>query len=185
MGDSRVPSGGECGRLKIPVWAVRFRPWALQTADLSAFLSLIDTSAGDGACHPWTGFVDRQGYGRFRVDLAHRLVLSMKLGRELAPEEVTRHGDTCTTRACCNPGHLSVGTQADNIADRDRLGRTQKGERHYRAKLTEEEVASIKGLLRSGRTHREIAGLFGVGRRCVTHIATGANWKHVQPAVSP
>lgn len=37
----------------------------------------------------------------------------------------------CDTPACVNPDHLFVGTNADNVADRDKKGRVAKGPAHY------------------------------------------------------
>lgn len=159
-----------------------------RTADaLLRFLALVDRSGGPEACHPFTGKArGKGGYGIFWLEpgkgtVASKLALEIRLGRDLLPGEVTRHGDACTTRLCCNGAHLSVGTQADNIADRDRLGRTQKGGRHYNAALNEAKVAVIKRRLLDGESRAALAREFGVGARCIGHIASGANWKHVQP----
>lgn len=73
-------------------------------------------------CWLWTGQVNNQGYGRFDlwVDggrervLAHRLAYTLYTGDELG-EQVMRHD--CDTPRCCNPAHLRIGTQADNIRD--------------------------------------------------------------------
>lgn len=158
----------------------------MTTAD--RFWSHVDKSGGPDACWPWTAALDEQGYGYFTADRkgirAGRFALQLKLGRQLARGEVTRHGDSCTTRACCNPVHLSPGTQADNIADRDRLGRTARGERQWKAKLTEDEVAEIKERLAAGEKQVHIAPDYGVCSMTISHIARGNNWKHVAPAIA-
>jgi hypothetical protein len=106
-------------------------------------------------------------------------------GRSLASRDVVRHGDDCVTRACCNYAHLSVGTQADNIADRDRLGRTQKGARHWKARLTESQIIAIRARCSAGDSATAIATDFGVGPEAIRKIRRGENWKHVQPEPSP
>jgi hypothetical protein len=146
------------------------------------FWSHVDRSGGPGACWPWLLSLDEDGYGLFyprsdRQVRAHRFALQLKLGRDLDPAEVARHGDICTTRACANPDHLSVGTQADNVADRDRLGRTVKGARHWNAKLTAAQVDEVRELIGAGMPYVDIAPLFGVGREAISKIARSVNWR--------
>lgn len=44
-------------------------------------------------------------------------------------KEVVMH--SCDNRKCINPGHLSIGTQKDNMQDRSKKGRFPK---HYNTK---------------------------------------------------
>ncbi len=86
-------------------------------------------------CWPWTGQSIR-GYGYFevggrdnrRVLKATRVVVELRDGIELAVDEVVMH--TCDNPPCCNPAHLVVGTQADNIADMMAKGRSYWQKRH-------------------------------------------------------
>lgn len=133
-----------------------------------------------GACQPWTGALDKDGYP---ANKQHRRALAAKLGRQISSGMEVLH--SCDNRACINQDHLSEGTHAENIAQRDRRGRTQKGERHYRARLTADQVYDVKLRLAAGETGTRIAADLGVGSRCISHIATGKNWKHVQLAVRP
>jgi hypothetical protein len=110
---------------------------------------------------------------------AHRFALALKLGRALLPSEVARHGKTCTTRACCNQDHLSEGSQADNIRDRDEAGHTPRGERNWRSRLTADQVIEARRRCASGETRAAVARSLGVGRKCVEHIVAGRNWKHL------
>jgi hypothetical protein len=81
-----------------------------------------------GACWPWLGARNADGYGVVRGDdrrlvLVHRVMLAIALGRDIPADMVARH--RCDYRRCANPAHLLEGTQADNIADmveRGRLG---------------------------------------------------------------
>lgn len=71
--------------------------------------------------------------GRVHVYL-HRFVYEQFYG-ELRAGEVVRH--SCDQPRCCNPAHLSAGTQADNIADmvaRGRAGWQQGRPRQERCK---------------------------------------------------
>ena len=86
-------------------------------------------------CWPWTGAKTKRGYGTYgggrggpRGYVA-RYLLEQHLGRPLRPGEVTRH--SCDNPPCCNPTHLLVGTQKQNLADMVDRGRSNAGERHW------------------------------------------------------
>lgn len=85
-------------------------------------------------CWLWTGYKDRDGYGRFKVNSktvgAHQF--SYQLHRGAIPNglHICHH---CDNPSCVNSDHLFLGTNQDNIADRTRKGRTASGEHngHY------------------------------------------------------
>jgi DNA invertase Pin-like site-specific DNA recombinase len=80
--------------------------------------------------------------------------------------------------ANCDVGNLRWGTPQSNYADRDRHGRTAKGERHGQAKLTAEQAQAIRSRYRAGGTsERKLAAEFGVGRTTVRDILTGHSWR--------
>jgi hypothetical protein len=95
------------------------------------FLSKIDRSAGPGACHPWTGCADRDGYGWFggKHRHANTIALEFKLGRPLAPGMCALH--TCDNPPCCNEAHLYEGTKKQNRADAAARGRIPAGDNHW------------------------------------------------------
>ena len=139
-------------------------------------------------CWLWTAGKTTCGYGSIgvgtKVWTAHRL--SWELNRSPIPEGLqVLH--RCDVPACVNPDHLFLGTQLENIKDRDAKGRTFRGYRsdvgrgskHAGAKLNEAQVAEIKSLLRSGETRTRIARLFGVVPGTIGMIAVGKNWSHV------
>ena len=76
-------------------------------------------------CWDWSDKPDQDGYGRLLVKgvsnlRAHRISAALFL-RDYRDDLIVRHD--CDNPRCCNPGHLRMGTQADNIADREARGR--------------------------------------------------------------
>ena len=77
-------------------------------------------------CWVWcAGKRGNNGYGGFRVNkdsvrLAHNVSYELYVG-PIPPGMKILH--TCDNPLCVNPNHLVVGTQLDNIKDRDMKGR--------------------------------------------------------------
>lgn len=78
----------------------------------------------DGDCWEWRGRHDEKGYGRIgfegRLQRADRVAWLLSFG-EIPEGMCVLH--RCDNPACCNPDHLFLGSQADNVADRDAKGR--------------------------------------------------------------
>ena len=92
----------------------------------------------------------------------------------------------CDVRACVNPEHLFLGTLADNSQDMVNKGRASRGERHHRAKLTEDQVSRIKTMLKEDRMYMsEIAREFGVSPTTIRAIKVGKTWKEVAAKTKP
>jgi len=139
---------------------------------LERFWSKVDKSGGDDACWIWTGRVDRNGYGHpwfmGKPQYAHRIAYMLSNERDPAELDVLH---SCDNPACCNPLHLSLGTQTDNNADRDAKGRQARGERCGHLKLTDVQVASMRALWETGTyTKKRLSLLFGVSDTHVGHI---------------
>jgi DNA invertase Pin-like site-specific DNA recombinase len=78
-----------------------------------------------------------------------------------------------------NPAHLFLGSQKENVRDRDEKGRTQKGEKHCRSKLTADKVREIHRLRAEGLTLKTIASRFGVSLQQVSDVVRGKYWAHL------
>ena len=88
--------------------------------------------------------------------------------------KVVRH--TCDNRACVNPDHLILGSEADNSADMVERERQAYGERNGSANLSAEQAIAI---LKDSRTCREIAADYGVWKGTVSAIKTGRTWSKI------
>lgn len=140
----------------------------------------VDRSGGPDVCHPWIASLDSSGYGAFRVDgrtlLAHRWAYEYRVG-PIPNGMVVRH--VCDLPSCQNLTHMLLGTQQDNMNDRNSRGRQAKGEANGRAKLTEADVRWIRELRAAGMSQREIGEKVGMSTSHVSHILCGKKWAHV------
>src|ERR1700688_2570513 len=72
----------------------------------------------DSGCWEWQKALDRHGYGAVNVSSSerssHRLAYKLFRG-EIPPNMEVCH--KCDNPPCCNPGHLFIGTHADNMTD--------------------------------------------------------------------
>jgi hypothetical protein len=137
---------------------------------------------GPDECWPWIGAKGTAGYGHIKIGNrnrpAHRIAVELTGGRAVSDGAVVRH--SCDNPPCVNPAHLIVGTQLENIADRDTRGRGTRGERSPTAKLTAEQVRAIRAThAAGGYTLREIAAQFDVTHATVVRIVNGQAWRHV------
>jgi hypothetical protein len=82
------------------------------------------------ACWEWTGACFRYGYGNVRCRRddgtwgnrgTHVVMWEHDSGLRLPDGYVIMH--LCNNAPCCNPAHLIIGTQADNVQHAASLGR--------------------------------------------------------------
>lgn len=137
-----------------------------------------------GDCWLWSGAL-RNGYGAVRAGgkthYAHRRAFEDAFGLGSADGLVVRH--RCDVRACVNPSHLELGTQADNVRDMIERGRSRyappKGEAHGCAKLTNAEVREIRGVYVPGDPvlgARGLARKYGVHNSLISLIVRNKLW---------
>lgn len=139
-----------------------------------------DRVGKEGACWPWQGHRNADGYGDFTAGgasvLAHRAAYFIAAGY-LCMNDCIRH--TCDNPACCNPAHLVAGTHAENMADMKAKGRRKgvgTGQNNGRAKLTRREVEDIRAERVGGLTLRALASRYGVGMSTISRVVRRENW---------
>jgi hypothetical protein len=145
--------------------------------------SYIDKDNIDGH-HLWTAARDTAGYGRFswngKLISVHKFILEQKIGRKLVPGEVARHTEGHQYfKHCCNPEHLLIGTQKQNIQDAIEEGTLKIGQKHYRTELNDEVVKDIKILLSKNVSAKEIRDKYSISTKALSFIKMGLTWKHI------
>lgn len=140
----------------------------LSPIQLARFWSRVEP-ASDFQCWEWRGAANTKGYGRWQGLLAHRVAYTLVNG-PIPSGLVIRH--RCDNPACCNPRHLEVGTQAENVTDCVTRFRNARGSRHGRTKITDDQV---KWILANpdGLTITDMARSLGVAKSTVSMIRSG------------
>ncbi len=136
-----------------------------------------------GACVEWPGRRDENGYGwASRNRRAHRVAWEEANGQQIPLGMIVMH--VCDNPPCVNPAHLKLGTVADNNRDRAEKGRSRgtfqsgpdhpatrrRGASHWCAKLTDDDVRSIRRRCEAGETQTEVAADLGVHSATVSRI---------------
>lgn len=85
----------------------------------------------------------------------------------------------CNVRRCFEPTHLEAGTNQQNSDYRVACGRASKGETHPKAKLTTDQVVSIRQSVAAGASMRGLASAYDVSYIAIRDIVLRKNWKHV------
>ncbi len=126
---------------------------------------------GDDDCWNWTGYKDKDGYGKLRVGHtskgAHRISMLICHGK-VDDKKMVLH--ECNNPSCVNPKHLYEGDQFDNMKDRINAGNFKYGQNHHNSILTDKQA----GLIRTDkRTYKEIANDFSISQSQVGNIKRG------------
>ena len=137
-------------------------------------------------CWIWIGCKDRDGYGKFRGEVAgemfnkaHRYSYALHTGDLLVGMQALH---SCDNPSCVNPAHLSSGTNADNMRDKIQKGRHKVpfGSATYQAVLTEEDAEKI---LADPRSYAAIAADYNVKASTIGSLKQRHSWRHVEGEV--
>jgi hypothetical protein len=125
---------------------------------------------GPDGCWEWQGSRHAKGYGRIGVEghnlKTHRVTYTETFGPIPSGMHILH---TCDNPPCCNPAHLRLGSNADNVADKVSKGR-------HGMKITPTQAEAIR--VRIGtQTQRSLAREFGITQAMISRIKTGLAWK--------
>lgn len=111
--------------------------------------------------------------GRLRP--ASRVVLEAIRGPLPADKPMALHSCVGVFN-CIEPEHLRAGDHRDNAADMVRAGRSIRGTRHPRHRLTARRVREARAARRRGVPVQAIADRLGLPRSTVSGAIRGVNW---------
>lgn len=147
--------------------------WKVET-DLERFEKKYEPVTECG-CWLWTGATNSNRYGSFyfpdypikvakSMVKAHRASLYLYKGIVPSEDQVVLH--SCDNGFCCNPDHLKLGTQLENMED------MAKKRRYSITKqvLSDNDVDEAIGLRESGVQIKDIAILFGISTSQMSRV---------------
>ncbi len=102
---------------------------------------------------------------------------------------------SCDNPPCCNPAHLRLGTDGDNVREKFAKGRGGVGETHWTkhkperiargenqhsAKMTADQVREIRRRADAGEGGKALGKEFGISQASAWKIIQRLTWKHIE-----
>lgn len=161
----------------------RCRPCVRTNGRHALLCRMLKAHTDPDICLNWVWSRVPDGYGTLAfngvVTKAHRVAYTEANGPIPAGLHVLHK---CDNRQCINPAHLWLGTNADNVQDRENKGRNRvmHGSRNGWATLNESAIQEILRLSEDGWTQCSLARRFGTSQANIWRIIKRLAWKHVQ-----
>jgi hypothetical protein len=147
--------------------------------EASRFLREVVLAAQQDDCLRWP-YATCRGYGQIRLGgkalYVHRVVCQEVYGEPPTSAHQAAHKCGRGHEACVNPRHLQWSTPSENNIDKLDHGTHNRGERQWKAKLTESQARDIRALA-GVETRRETAERFGVSESAIANIQIGRAWQ--------
>jgi hypothetical protein len=134
---------------------------------------------GDNDCWEWQFTKTKAGYGTVNYKsertTAHRIAYKLTKG-EIPQGLIVMH--SCDNRACCNPAHLSIATQKENIHDMIKKGRSGDcrnfGKNHGGSKVTEAIAKEIlKQYSETAISQQRLSEIYGISQTHISRLIRG------------
>lgn len=169
-------------------------------SDKDRFWSKVSFTANPNVCWEWNRPIKDGLRPQFWVNTLKRSINSNRIAyylhyKKQPSELIVCH--SCDNPKCCNPNHLWLGTDNDNMQDMIKKGRDRKacgddngarkkpervarGERQGLSKLKELDILKIRFLKNtSDISNRKLAKLFSVSPSCIDDIVNRKKWSHI------
>lgn len=136
-------------------------------------VAAIRAHGGSDACLEWPYCRTKAGYGQISLGgsqmiYTHRLAYEFLIGPIPRGLKILH---SCDNPPCYNPKHLSPGTQADNMRDASRKGRSRGI--FQPSKLTAEQISEIRRLRADGMRNCELSRRFKISPSYICLISYG------------
>lgn len=139
---------------------------------------------GEDDCWEWTASRNKKGYGNFYLSignsdsmhiLAHRVAYMLSSDTQIPENTMVCH--SCDNPPCCNPKHLFLGSNQDNMQDMVNKGRSA-GQKGFKAhlKLDKNKVAEIRRLRGEGVQVKTLSSMFGIDYSWISKIVNNRIW---------
>jgi len=130
----------------------------------------------NGECWEWDGFRSPAGYGMIYSNISKGPICAHRYSYEFYKGPIPNGMyvcHKCDNPECCNPDHLFIGTNSENIID------CLKKNRHPIRKLKLWTVLEIRRLYEEGWTFAHISRVLNQEKSNVRKIALRQTWKYV------
>lgn len=131
----------------------------------------------ESGCWLWEGRTDKDGYGitsyKCKAMKTHRASWIVFRG-EIPKGFCVCH--KCDNPSCINPDHLFVGTNLDNVKDRDKKNRAATMEKSGCTKFKKEDVIKIRNMHKDGISYNAIGKMFSTSATTIRRIVLRQTW---------
>lgn len=139
----------------------------------------IEYYVNENGCYICTShYISKDGYARIR---SHDKTIQVgrylyeQLNGPIPDKLVIRH--ICDNPLCINIDHLILGTQRENINDRNNRKRNNWGDRVIFSKLNKDQVIEI--LREDSLSFKELSIKYNVQENTIRSIKYGVSWKYI------
>lgn len=150
----------------------------MEGAPLAFLESTLSTQMEDCVRWPYGRGPDGQGrvWIKGRPREAARVVCERAQGAPPTPQHEAAHSCGKGHEGCINPRHIRWATHIDNEADKLIHGTLPQGQRHGKAKLTEQVVIEVRRRAATGLSLAALAREYGVSRQAIADVIRRRSW---------